>query len=115
MSVDELQDVTFDFDKYAVTTSAKDILQANADYLKENNDLEVLVEGHCDEWGTNEYNLGLGQKRAAAVREYYMRLGVEGGRIGTISFGEEKPIHPNCGSPESSECRANRRAETKVR
>lgn len=115
MSVPELKNVYFDFDKYDLTDEAKKILQKNAEYLIANPQYEVLVEGHTCECGSNEYNLGLGQKRANTVRDYYINLGIKANRIATISYGEEKPINPNAGPPDSPLCKANRRAETKVR
>lgn len=115
VSIAELKNVYFEFDKYDLTDEAKKILQKNAEYLIANSQYEVLVEGHTCECGSNEYNLGLGQKRANTVREYYINLGVEAGRIATISYGEEKPINPNAGPPDSPLCKSNRRAETKVR
>ena len=108
----DLQPIRFDFDAYSVADEARAAIRANADYLKQHPDLEVLVEGHCDERGTTEYNLALGQKRAKAVREYYIRLGVPGGKVATISFGEERSA---C-SESTEECwGVNRRAETKIR
>lgn len=115
VSIPELKNVYFDFDRYDLTEEAKKILQKNAEYLIANPQYEVLVEGHTCECGSNEYNLGLGQKRANAVRDYYINLGVRGNRIATISYGEEKPINPNAGPPDTPLCKANRRAETKVR
>lgn len=111
-SAAELQPVRFDFDAYSVGDEGRIALRANADYLKQHPDLEILVEGHCDERGTTEYNLALGQKRAKAVREYYIRLGVPGGKLATISFGEERP---SCAEPTDDCWSRNRRAETKVR
>lgn len=108
----ELQPIRFDFDAYSVADEARAAIRANADYIKQHPDLEVLVEGHCDERGTTEYNLALGQKRAKAVREYYIRLGVPGGKVATISFGEERP---SCGDSDESCWGLNRRAETKIR
>lgn len=108
----ELQPVRFDYDATSIGDAGRPALRANAEYLKQHPDLEVLVEGHCDERGTTEYNLALGQRRAKAVRDYYIRLGVPGGKVATISFGEERPA-----CPEATEgCWAeNRRGETKVR
>lgn len=114
-SIPELKTVNFNYDKFNISSKAGDILQENADFLKENPEYEVLVEGHCCECGTNEYNLGLGQKRAEAVRKYYMKLGVPGDSVGTISYGEEKPVNVNAGPPDSPRCTSNRRAETKAR
>lgn len=115
ISIPELQNVYFEFDKFDLTNEAKEILRKNADYLIANPQYEILVEGHTCECGSNEYNLGLGQKRASAVRDYYINLGVKANRIATISYGEEKPVNPNAGPPDSSLCKPNRRAETKVR
>ena len=114
-SIPELRDIYFEFDKYDLTKEAIEILNKNADYLKLNTDLEILVEGHCCECGTHEYNLALGQKRADRVKDYYVKLGISRARVGTISYGEEKPIYPNIGPPDSPLCRENRRAETKIR
>ena len=102
-----LKDILFDFDKYDITPEAKIILKEVASALSKNMKAKVVVEGHCDERGTNEYNLGLGDKRANSVKDYLVSLGVPSGRIETISYGEEKPI---C-SESSEECWAkNRRA-----
>ncbi len=114
-SVAELKNVYFDFDRFELTEEAKTILQKNAEYLLAHPEYEVLIEGHTCECGTNEYNLGLGQKRANAVREYYISLGVSAGKVATISYGEEKPVNKNAGPPDSPLCKLNRRAETKVR
>lgn len=109
-SHDGIKTINFGFDKYELTPEAIKILNENAKILKEKK-WTVLVEGHCDERGTIEYNLALGQKRANVVKDYYIRLGVPEGSIGTISYGEESPI---C-KESSEECWAkNRRAETKV-
>lgn len=114
-SVPELKNVYFDFDKFDLTEEAKAILQKNAEYLLAHPEYEVLVEGHTCECGTNEYNLGLGQKRANAVRDYYISLGIPANSVATISYGEEKPVNKNAGPPDSPLCKLNRRAETKVR
>src|SRR6266480_1920760 len=90
--VPELQTVLFELDQSTLKNDARDTLQKNYQTLKEHADWEVLVEGHCDERGTTEYNLGLGQRRAAAIRQYYITLGVSGSRIATISFGKENPV-----------------------
>ncbi|MBN1621556.1 MAG: peptidoglycan-associated lipoprotein Pal [Endomicrobiales bacterium] len=111
-STPELKSIHFSFDKSDLLPEAREVLQKNAEYLKSNTDINVMVEGHCDERGTIEYNLGLGQRRASAVREYYGKLGVSLSRIGTISYGEEKPL--DTGHTEESWYK-NRRAETKIR
>lgn len=110
-TIPEVSMVHFDFDKSEIRADAREILKKNAEYLKKNPDVKILVEGHCDERGTVEYNLSLGQRRALAVRDYYGRLGVALGRIATISYGEEKPLDP--ASNETAWAK-NRRAETKI-
>jgi len=113
-TIPELKVVYFDFDKYDLRAEEQTVLQSNADYLKKNSDLKILVEGHCCECGSVEYNLGLGDRRAKAVRDYYIQLGILPARIATITYGEEKPIYPNVGPPDSPKCAFNRRAETKI-
>lgn len=108
----ELKIVNFDYDKSDLTATARQLLQQNADFLKKHDEVMVLVEGHCDERGTTEYNLALGQRRAMMVREYYGKLGVPLSQVGTISYGKEKPTDER----HTEEAWAlNRRAETKVR
>ncbi len=110
--VPEIGTVYFDLDQTSLRSDARDVLQKNYDALQKNSDWEVLVEGHADERGTTEYNLGLGQKRAAAVRQYYMSLGLPGTRVATISYGKESPA---C-TEHSEDCWSkNRRGATKVR
>lgn len=89
-----LADINFAFDSYALDGSAKTILSKNADWLKGNPSARVQVEGHCDERGTNEYNMALGAKRARSAMEYLRSLGVEEGRMSTVSYGEELPLDP---------------------
>ena len=86
-----LKDIYFDFDKYDIRPGDAKILDSNATWLKANNNL-VLIEGHCDERGTNEYNLALGERRAKATMNYLVSQGVQAGRITIISYGEERPI-----------------------
>jgi len=108
----DLTDIHFNYDMYSLSNAARMILRENASYLKDNPGLEILVEGHCDDRGTSEYNLALGQQRANAVRNYYIQLGLDRKSIGTISFGEEAP---SC-SEETDECwHFNRRSMTKIR
>ncbi|MBI4348675.1 MAG: OmpA family protein [Elusimicrobia bacterium] len=109
--VPELKTVRFEHDRYHLGEQARATLKRNADAIRGNAGWQVLVEGHCDDNGTFEYNLALGQKRAKTVRDYYLMLGIKGDRIATISFGEEKRA---C-SESTESCRArNRRAETKI-
>jgi peptidoglycan-associated lipoprotein len=111
-SQETIKTVNFEFDRYELSEESRAVLQANAALLKARKDWSVLVEGHCDDRGTTEYNLALGQKRAKSVRDYYVRLGVPESSIGTISYGEEKPL---CTDATDACWLTNRRAETKVR
>lgn len=90
----QLKDVLFDFDKSDIRADARDLLKANADWIKAHPNAKIQIEGHCDERGTNEYNLALGERRANAVKKYIASLGVEADRLYTISYGEELPIDP---------------------
>jgi peptidoglycan-associated lipoprotein len=87
-------DVFFDFDKYDLRSEARDRLAKNAQFLTTGRgaDFVATIEGHCDERGTNEYNLALGDRRANAAREYLVSLGVPAHRVRTISYGEERPF-----------------------
>ncbi len=87
-----LKDVFFDTDKHDLRPDAREILAQNARFLLQHPTLKILVEGHCDERNTNEYNLALGWRRANAVRDYLISLGVSAERISTISYGEERPF-----------------------
>ena len=87
-----LRDVFFEFDKYDVRPADKGTLDENAKWLKSNGSALLLIEGHTDERGTNEYNLALGERRAKATRDYLVSLGIDAGRITVISYGEERPV-----------------------
>jgi len=89
-----LQPIHFDFDSYALRPDARDILKANAEKIREAPGVIVQIEGHCDERGTQDYNLALGERRALATRDYLMNIGVSGDRLVTISYGEEDPVDP---------------------
>jgi peptidoglycan-associated lipoprotein len=91
VSVPELRDIFFDFDKYDIRPEDSKTLDANAAWLKANPNQLVLIEGHCDERGTNEYNLALGERRAKAAMNYLVSQGVQASRITIISYGEERP------------------------
>jgi peptidoglycan-associated lipoprotein len=109
---DNLKDVFFDFDKYDVRPTDAKILDANASWLKSKPNHLVLIEGHCDERGTNEYNLALGERRAKSTMNYLVSQGVQASRITIISYGEERPT---C-TQKSEECWAkNRRAHFLVK
>lgn len=102
-----IRDIYFDFDSYDLTDSAKETLKEVASLLLKNKGINLIIEGHCDERGTNEYNLTLGDRRANAAKEYLISLGVPKSRMETISYGEEKPI---C-NEQTEECwMKNRRA-----
>jgi peptidoglycan-associated lipoprotein len=92
VAIPELKDIHFDFDKYDVRPGDAKILDANAQWLKSNPDQLVLIEGHCDERGTNEYNLALGERRAKSTMNYLVSQGVQSNRITIISYGEERPL-----------------------
>jgi peptidoglycan-associated lipoprotein len=101
------EDILFDYDKYDVKGSYKAVMQSVAAWMMKNSSATLSIEGHCDERGTNEYNLALGDRRAKSVKDYLVSLGVPSSRIETISYGEEKPL---C-TEQSEECWAkNRRA-----
>ncbi|MGB3398632.1 MAG: peptidoglycan-associated lipoprotein Pal [Candidatus Deferrimicrobiaceae bacterium] len=90
----DFPDIHFDFDKSFLREDAKPTLQEVAAYLKANQAASILIEGHCDERGTPEYNIALGERRAESAKTYLVSLGVKAGAVSTVSFGEEKPIDP---------------------
>jgi peptidoglycan-associated lipoprotein len=102
-----LADIQFDYDQANLSDEARGILEKHALWLQSRRDAKVTIEGHCDERGTTDYNLALGDKRARAARDYLVSLGVAGERLLTVSLGKEKPLDP--GSNESAWAR-NRRA-----
>jgi peptidoglycan-associated lipoprotein len=107
-----LRDVYFDFDKYDIRPADAKALDSNASWLKSNANHLILIEGHCDERGTNEYNLALGERRAKSTMNYLVSQGVQASRITIISYGEERPT---C-AEKSEECWAkNRRAHFLVK
>jgi peptidoglycan-associated lipoprotein len=91
-SQEVLGDIFFPFDKDELTEEARDRLTSHARWLKANPDFGLLIEGHCDERDTEEYNLALGERRANAAREYLVLLGIDQRRLQTISYGEERPV-----------------------
>lgn len=88
----QLQDIHFEYDRDRLDTSTKTILRANAEWLKKNPNARVEIQGHADERGTNNYNLGLGERRALQTKKYLVSLGIDESRLHTISYGEEKPF-----------------------
>ena len=83
--------VFFDYDSSELDADAQELLQDQVAWLKQHSDVSVIIEGHCDERGTREYNLALGEKRAQSVKNYLISLGVNEGRVSTISYGKERP------------------------
>ena len=90
----DLADIHFDFDKAEIRADAKPILEKNAALLVRYPEVHIVVEGHCDDRGSVEYNLALGERRARATRDYLARLGVDPGRMSTVSYGKEFPLDP---------------------
>jgi peptidoglycan-associated lipoprotein len=89
-----LKDIHFDFDKYAIRPGDAEILKAIAAVLKKYPSVKIQIEGHCDERGTNEYNLALGERRANSTKDYLLSLGISKDRLSAISYGEERPLDP---------------------
>jgi peptidoglycan-associated lipoprotein len=89
-----LKDIRFDFDKYDIRPQDTEILKENAALLKQYPNVKIQIEGHCDERGTAEYNLALGERRANSTQRYLLSLGISADRLSTISYGEEKPVDP---------------------
>ena len=108
----EEEDVHFDFDKYVLTPKAMMILDEKASYLREHPEVRVLIEGHCDDRGTNEYNLALGDRRANSAKNYLVKSGVLESRLTTISYGEEQPL---CTEQTESCWARNRRDAFQIR
>jgi peptidoglycan-associated lipoprotein len=106
-----LKTVYFEFDTYDLSDNARGVLRNNATWLKQSDQYFVVIEGHCDERGTIEYNLALGEKRAKAVRSYLTDLGVDRSRLRVVSYGEEKPADPGHTAAAWS---MNRRAEAVI-
>ncbi|HEU5321623.1 MAG TPA: peptidoglycan-associated lipoprotein Pal, partial [Methylomirabilota bacterium] len=107
-----LNDVFFAFDRSEIRPEAAKVLEANAEWLKANANYLVLIEGHCDERGTNEYNLALGERRAKAARDYLAERGVAGNRMVILSYGEERP---QCTERTEACWQKNRRAHFLVK
>jgi len=87
-----LRPVFFDFDKYDITAPGRETLNANARILKDKPAMRLTIEGHCDERGTTQYNLALGEKRARAAMNYLVSLGIDAGRLDIVSYGKERPF-----------------------
>jgi peptidoglycan-associated lipoprotein len=104
------EDIYFNFDKATLTPSAQDNLLRKAEWLRENSDVTVTIEGHCDARGTNEYNLALGDRRAESAKAFLVDLGIAASRVTTISYGEERSV---C-TQQDEECWAKNRRDNFV-
>jgi peptidoglycan-associated lipoprotein len=91
-SAPPLSDVFFAFDSFLLSEEAQRVLQKNAEWLRSNPEAQIVIEGHCDERGTVEYNLALGERRAQSVKDYLVNLGISADRLFTISYGKERPF-----------------------
>ncbi len=111
LSTIENQKIFFDFDRFDIRNEYQDTLRAKADVLKRYSQINVMIEGHCDERGTEEYNMALGERRARAAYEYLLKLGVSPNQLQMISYGKDRPAV--MGSDESAWSQ-NRRDEFKV-
>jgi len=88
----ENEDILFEFDSANLSVDAQQILRSKADWLQKNPRAQIIIEGHCDERGTNEYNLALGDRRAFSAKSFLVDLGIDESRITTVSYGEERPL-----------------------
>lgn len=92
--IKQLKMIHFGFDDYSLSNEAQTVLMDNAQWLKSNPAVKVQIEGHCDERGSEEYNLALGEKRAVSARDYLIQLGLQADRMSVISYGKERPVNP---------------------
>ncbi|MGA3279778.1 MAG: peptidoglycan-associated lipoprotein Pal [Smithella sp.] len=90
-----VSDINFDFDSSSIRPDAREILQVNANYLRKHRVSSVMIEGHCDERGTAEYNMALGERRAQETKKYLVNLGIKESMMKTISYGSERPLFPD--------------------
>ena len=107
----DVNDVLFDYDRYDIRQDARPALNAAASYLNKHRDVNIVIEGHSDERGTNEYNLALGEKRAKATKNYLRSLGISSSRVDTVAYGEEKAL---CTDSMESCWQRNRRSSIKL-
>ena len=110
-ATDDLKDIHFNFDQYGLDNNSKKVLEQNATYLKSNPGIRVEIQGHCDERGTNNYNIALGERRAHSTKKYLVAQGVNSHRVNIISYGEEKPF---CSDSNENCWHQNRRAHFMV-
>lgn len=106
-----LEDIHFSFDQFDLDETSKQVLRNNANLLRDNPEMRVEIQGHCDERGTNNYNLGLGERRVMSTKKFLTALGIESHRLNTISYGEEKPF---CFDNNDDCWRQNRRSHFMV-
>ncbi|MCW5200813.1 peptidoglycan-associated lipoprotein Pal [Desulfobulbus sp. F4] len=104
----QMKSIYYDYDQSTVRKDQAPKMEANAQYLKQHPNAKMIVEGNCDERGTKEYNLALGERRASSAKKYLINLGVETEKIRTMSFGEERPLFPGA---EESDYEINRRSD----
>jgi len=102
------ENILFAFDSALLSDKSQQMLNSKADYLRTNSNVTVTVEGHCDERGTDAYNIALGERRAESVKEFLIDLGISANRLNTVSYGEERPV--DTGQNEASWAK-NRRAQ----
>ena len=107
----DLKDIHFNFDQYDLDSNSKKVLEQNASFLKSNPDMRVEIQGHCDERGTNNYNIALGERRAHSTKKFLVAQGVASSRVNIISYGEEKPF---CSDSNENCWFQNRRAHFMV-
>ena len=110
-SAEGVRTIYFDYDSYSLRPDALETLRHNAEVLKQYAGVYVQIEGHCDERGTQDYNLALGEKRALATRDHLIRLGISGDRLITISYGEEDPMdmgHTEAAWAQNRRCEFNK-------
>jgi peptidoglycan-associated lipoprotein len=107
----DVNDILFDYDRYDIRQDARPALNGAADYLNKKREVHIVIEGHSDERGTNEYNLALGEKRANATKNYLRSLGISPSRVTTVTYGEEKPL---CSNSLESCWQRNRRSSIKL-
>lgn len=105
-----VRDAFFDFDKSDIRADAQQVLTANAEWLKSHPNVSFTIEGHCDERGSEEYNLGLGDRRATAAKNFLVNLGISADRINTISYGKSRP---QCTESTEDCWQQNRRAHSR--
>jgi len=103
-----LQSVYFDYDRSTIRSDATEALNGNAGYLKQNENVSVTIEGNCDNRGSNEYNIALGQRRADSTKNYLANLGVSSSRMKTVTYGEERPV---CHESNEACWQRNRRSD----